>query len=333
MDYTIRFATREDTRAVMRFIDSHWRKGHILSRDRELFEWQYGGGGNRLNIVIGIDNFGDIQGMLGFIVYDSSENKDISLALWKANPSTGFLGVRLIKYLMEYETYREIVCPGINLKTTSKIYKYVGMEVGTMSQWYRLAPRGTYVIAKVVDNSIPTFLDENVGIKMILIESIDSLYDVFDLNDDVYTSSIPYKSISYIFKRYFEHPVYKYRIYALSKNEHKANTLLVFRIQDYGGSHALRLIDCIGKCEDIKYITRLLDILMEELECEYVDTYVAGVQEEVFLAGGWRKVMNEGNIIPDYFSPFEHRKIDIHYSSSNPTAILFKGDGDQDRPN
>ena len=67
MDYTIRFATKEDIEAIMLFIDRCWRKDHILARDRELFEWQYGGADERVNIVLGLDENGNIQGMLGFI--------------------------------------------------------------------------------------------------------------------------------------------------------------------------------------------------------------------------------------------------------------------------
>lgn len=42
---------------------------------------------------------------------------------------------------------------------------------------------------------------------------------------------------------------------------------------------------------------------------------------------------DSGNIIPNYLSPYEKSNVDIHYCSSDPKVILFRGDGDQDRLN
>ena len=334
MEYNIRFAKKSDTENIMRFIDQYWRKNHILARDKELFEWQYGGDSDRLNIVIGLDDKENIQGMLGFVPYAENENKDIALALWKANPSTGFLGLKLIRYLMDEEPHREIVCPGINLKTTSKIYEHIGMHVGTMTQWYRLAKCDSYIIAKIVDNKIPSY---NVKEKNIVFERI---YDVKSLEDCINYSSnndfydgVPFKSIYYITKRYFEHPRYKYISYGVRNVSDHSSTVLFLRIQECSGSRVLRLIDCIGATDNIKYITEELDRLLDMTNCEYIDCYEVGIKDSVMEEAGWKKVEEDGNIVPDYFSPFEQRKVDIHYSSTFSGVVLFKGDGDQDRPN
>ena len=38
-------------------------------------------------------------------------------------------------------------------------------------------------------------------------------------------------------------------------------------------------------------------------------------------------------IVPDYFSPFEQKNIDIHFfTTDNQPTCFFKGDGDQDNP-
>jgi hypothetical protein len=40
------------------------------------------------------------------------------------------------------------------------------------------------------------------------------------------------------------------------------------------------------------------------------------------------------NIIPNYFEPFVAENIDIYFfSNTNEKVYIFKGDGDQDRPN
>lgn len=305
MDYSIRFAEKNDIEKIMLFIDKYWRKDHILARDRKLFEWQYGADNNKLNIVIGTDEDGKIQGMLGFVPYDKTDDKDIALALWKANPSTGFLGVRLIKYLMNNEPHREIVCPGINLKTTSKIYEYVGMKVSTMSQWYRLAKKDTYKIAKVVDTTIPEFKNDSY-INLVPIDTENGLKKACESVLD--KKMVPFKSESYLLWRYINHPEYQYKIFTTKDNGDEKGALFVFRIQECNGSKALRMIDCIGDMGKIKRITPELDRLLAEYECEYVDTYEAGVNDEIFIEAGWCKVLEDGNIIPDYFAPFEHKE-------------------------
>ena len=333
MGYSVRFATTADTNSIMNFIDECWRKNHILSRDRELFEWQYGGATERLNIVIGLDENEKIQGMLGFVPYDETDNKDIALALWKANPSTGFLGLKLIQYLIDNEPHREIVCPGINLKTTSKIYEHIGMHVGTMNHWYRLAKKTRYIIAKVSDDIIPSYYSSEKKLTFKFIENVEELASYYNQNDNGYNNCIPLKSILYIKKRYFNHPRYNYIPYVIINESDGSNTILFLRIQECNGARVLRLIDVIGRISNLRYITAELDDLLVKTDSEYIDCYEAGFEEKMMEESGWRKVKEDGNIIPEYFSPFEQRKVDIHYSTSSVSAVLLKGDGDQDRPN
>lgn len=333
MEHLIRFAEKKDTAQIMEYIDKNWRKGHILSRDRILFEWQYGyGNNNKLNIVLGLDENNEIQGMLGFVPYDNSNEKDIALALWKANPSTGFLGIKLIKYLIDNEPHREVVCPGINMRTTSKIYEHLGMKVGQMSQWYRLRDVESFAIAGIVDNTIPKCKANNPRRELVELKTMEAFKEIFNGDNEIYQKSVPFKSYSYVEYRYYNHPSYHYSLYALKNNTDKADSVFVFRVQECNGSRAMRLIDCIGDTRNLCLITASIDDLLVKYDCEYADYYVAGIDDEVLFCAGWRKVESEGNIIPEYFAPFEQRKVDIFYSSSCPGSVLFKGDGDQDRP-
>ena len=108
---------------------------------------------------------------------------------------------------------------------------------------------------------------------------------------------------------------------------------MVLRVQPWGCSKALRLIDCIGDHQLIQFLTPMLDKLLDDLDCEYIDCYETGIDANIFRNGGWRSVSETGNIIPEYFSPFEQKNVDIYYMSEMDKPILFKGDGDMDRPN
>lgn len=124
---------------------------------------------------------------------------------------------------------------------------------------------------------------------------------------------------------------FEYIKYGLKLGE--AKLFVVFRVQPCNNSFVLRLIDAIGDQILLQYFSGKIDELLEQYNCEYADCYETGVEDSVFMGGGWKKVLDSGNIIPDYFVPFEQRNIDIHYMSEIDDVILFKGDGDMDRPN
>ena len=326
---TIRYAKVEDIPAIMGYIDSNWKKDHILARDRRLFEWQYMSGDN-VNIVIGVDEQGIIQGMLGFVPYGTDEKKDIALALWKANKSESFLGIKLLLYLKKNEPHMNIVCPGINMKTTSKIYQQVGMEVGTMKQWYRLASRKEYRIAVIESRKIPVVRDSEYHVVQCKTE--EEFCEKVNF-EKIQGNVTPQKTKEYFVHRYYRHPIYKYNVYVVADDSNVVQGVLVLRVQEHEGAAAVRFVDYIGKPKLLSCITSKLDKIMEEFDAEYIDMYETGIDDNYLVEGGWQSVKQSFNIIPNYFSPFEKRVVDICYSTSDSSAVLFRGDGDQDRPN
>lgn len=327
--FSIRSAQFDDIPLIMRFIGEYWKKGHILAENRVLFEWQYVDG-NNVNFVLGFDEMGNIQGILGFVSYDVSDDKDIALALWKANHAKTFLGIKLLMFLMKEVPHRNIVCPGINLKTTAKIYQQFGMYVDTMRQWYRLRELSSYGVARIVSGEIPEYRSEQFELERIT--TYEEMEKKFDFSNYAKEFSVPYKSANYIKKRYFNHPVYEYLVYGMGK-ERLYDMFIVLRIQEYKGTNILRFVDCIGDVNRISNITNALDELLCEFDAEYIDMYEAGLSEQMLIDAGWLLVKTSGNVIPNYFAPFEQNNVDIHYCTSNKNAVLFRGDGDQDRPN
>lgn len=282
----------------------------------------------KVNFVIGIDDQNKIQGILGSIPYSFKNDTDLALALWKANHEQNFVGIRLIAYLTKKVPHRNIVCTGINLETTSKIYERMGMKIGTMTQWYRLAPRNEYKIAIVVQKEIPYVKTSEYSLQFI--NEFTEIETSFAFLND--RESIPYKSAEYVKKRYFEHPIYQYLIYGVRDKDSNISTLIVLRIQEYCDSKIFRFVDCIGNINVLNTITSELDHLMIENQVEYIDMYETGIKKNMLWDAGWISVKESGNMIPNYFSPYVQSIVDIHYCMSDENAILFRGDGDQDRP-
>ena len=324
--FMVRYAEYGDIPAIMDFIDIYWKKGHILSKDRSLFEWQYIRYG-KVDFVIGIDSVGQIP-------YAGSSEKDIALALWKANTcqERPFLGLDLLAYLMDNEKYRCILCPGINMQTTSKIYQYLGMTVNMMRQWYRLREMESYHIADITNGHIPMY-DAGERCQIFLCDGAADLGTFFDHDVRRGHGARPYKSRDYIEKRYFCHPIYDYKVFKVINKDGITVAIFILRIQEYDGSRVIRFIDYIGDISYMGSLTKDIDDILIRWDAEYIDMYETGLDGRLLSASCWLPVAGSGNIIPNYFSPYERRNVDIHYCSSEADVILFRGDGDQDRPN
>jgi len=323
----IRFAEEKDIHGIMEFIDVYYKKGHMLGNDRPFFEYEHKAP-EGVSYVISQDSTGEINAILGYIPYGKS-NRDIMTVMWKAchtaHPS---LGLKLFQYLKDNGDVRVIASPGSN-PALQGLYQYLGYQFGKMTQWYRLRPQDSYTVAKITDAEIPK---GRAGASYVHLNGWQMLEGKFDF--DSYTrESKPYKEKWNIKKRYFDHPVYHYDVYGIFDDSDKVRLLMVFRIIRVNGINVIRLIDCIGNFMLIGSSMMLLDDLLEKYDAEYVDCYEAGLPEFYMVNSGWRKTDGSGNIIPNYFSPYIQENIDIYYFSSDPEIVLFKGDGDQDRPN
>ncbi len=317
----IKFATKNDIADIMDFIENYWKHGHILAANRKFFEYLYITDKDRVNFAISKDKEDKINGVIGYIPYDKSHSI-ISLALWKAlNAQDSFIGMELFEFLMNELKTQLIATVGVNIETSGEIYLFFDYELGKMNHYFRLNELAEYKIAKVIDKLIPEIKRSSVTVKEL--KSVDEIPKGFKYD----TNAIP-KSIDYIERRYFNHPVFKYNV-----NLFDDDLIVITRLQECNSSKCLRIVDILGNYNKIPVITAYFDEYMKKNNIEYIDCYNSGISNKLFEDAGFIEIQNSENIIPEYFSPFEQRNIDICYSSSKKGIILFKGDGDMDRPN
>lgn len=321
----IRFANKNDIDGIMEFIDTYWKKGHILGSNRKFFEYEHLLTDGDVTYVISEQEH-KINAILGYIPYGKN-HRDVMTVMWKVNHTVEpSLGLELFKYLKDNGDVRIMASPGSNPKL-KELYHYLGYSFGKMIQWYRLRPLHTYHIAKIKDARIP---EVQSHMDYLLLDTWESLEKHFDFNS-YHRESRPYKEAWYIKKRYYDHPVYHYEIFGM-KNGDKVKLLLIFRVISINGHNIVRLIDCIGEFSLMSDITELLDDVLEKYHAEYVDCYETGLPDKWMTDAGWIKTEDTTNIIPNYFAPFTQKNVDIFYFSSDADIVLFKGDGDQDRP-
>lgn len=326
----IRFAQEKDIDRIREFIRQYWKKkNHIFSRNRDFFEYEHHIG-EEVSFVVSEDETGVLNGILGYIPYGTTD-RDVMTVMWKViHTSDPILGIRILQFLLENGNVRIAASSGIG-KNTIGIYRFLGYHVGKMTQWYRLREQKEYRIGKIEDKTIPNVPKKQFALREF--RSFEELEKCFDFVGYTQSKPKPYKEKWYIKKRYFQHPIYQYRIFGIVSERETIETIVVVRVVECNNAKIIRWIDCIGAMGQIKYISKALDNLMAAEQAEYIDCLEAGLSDELFVEGGWLKVEDSGNIVPNYFNPYVCENIELYFFSTDKEFVLFKGDGDQDRPN
>ncbi len=337
--YDIRLAKISEIPDIMEFINNHWKKGHIMSKDRKLFEYEFVDN-NTVNVILAIDrSTNTIEAMTGFLKcsHTSDPNKrDIWGSIWKVNDSRknmSFLGVELVKRISEIVHCRTHLGIGINPSTTLPIRKKMFHEKTVkMNHYYCLNPEiKDYKIAKINEPIYKQVSESIPETKYTLFSSIDEIKKCFDIEA---LDCIPYKDFWYINKRFFQHPYHSYQVYGLYNNQNEVSALLVTRIVTHTDRKVLRIVDYIGDQSLFSGLGSLFHRLMTQNQYEYVDFYTFGFHQQYILDAGFlQKAEDDPNIIPNYFGPFVQENVDIWVRYTDDRTLFCKADGDQDRPN
>ena len=329
--YEIRLAKLTDIDDIMSFIRQQWSENHILGTNKSFFVYEHVID-NQVTFLIAKSKIdGLIYSILGYIpASHNKEHLDIWTGIWKTREEAiPFLGIELMKRIQLMLGARTLAGVGDNPDTTVRLNRFfLNSYTAKMKQYYMLSESKEYQIADIKDRIFQKRCFANKT-NVVLIENQKQLISLYNFKKDVF--NVPYKDEWYVTRRYFNHPINKYKVYGLSRDD-GVEALLVLRIQQYGRSKALRVIDCIGKRELLSGLREFFDTQLKEYE--YIDFYVLGFEEEYLKKAGFvLRDDKDNNIIPNYFYPFERRNIDIWVDSTNPNMLFVKGDGDQDRPN
>lgn len=332
--YEIRLARKNDIPDIMSFIEKHWKSGHIMARDRDLFEYEFLEEDGSVNFVLAIDKEkGSIECLNGFLkASHDKEHLDIWGSIWKVlDENMGMLGVEIIRRREILTGCRCDLDVGNNPKTAIPILKVLlKRHTAKMNHYYRLAEINDYRIAKVERR--PQKVAYRHQYKVIRINNLAELTNRFDC--EKYIEITPYKDMWYINHRFFMHPIYDYLLYGIEDEQGEVNALMVLRNQEYDGRVAIRFVDYIGEARLLAGTGQFFEELLRVENVEYVDFYCLGLDEKYVEEAGFSLVAEgDNNIIPNYFSPFCQENIDIWVDSSYPDSRFFKADADQDRPN
>lgn len=335
-NYDIRLASQEDIPMIMEYIDEDWRRGHIMSVDRELFEYEMLNADGSVNMVIAYNrDKKQIDGCLGFLKSAYGvDSFDTWGSIWKVRKDCdNLLGLKLVDRVKKIVGNRFYLGIGINPNTAMRIHKMLLRDhVAKMNHYYRLANREDYRLAVVKHVDVYEDVGSNFQQYEVKLLDIDSFAEQFDdlvVNRD----DSPYKNKDYFIHRYFKHPIYLYNVYGVYEKGILAS-FFILREDEHLERIAIRIVEYYGREECMGAIQNIFPQLFAQESVEYIDFYEHGfLRQNVEQAGFHLLEENDSNIIPNYFSPFVQENIDIWVSSPTDGTKFVKGDGDQDRPN
>ena len=332
--YEFRLATVADIDSIMDFYKREWNPNHILATDRDFFCYQHQNG-DAVNFMLAINrDTGQIEGAEGFIQY-SKQLLDIGAVMWKVSASTKvpFLGVEVVKRLKQATGCRVYLGPGANPKTAVPLHqKMLKHLVGKLEHYYLLSDNTEFKIASIKEKRAVPCRSEAGPTQLKPISDIKELDGKFIYQDLI--NRKPFKDRWYIERRYFNYPIYAYKRYAVVGENDQISALVFAREVSQNSATILRIVDLIGDPGALATLHQEWLRLIKENHYEYIDFYCKGIDQQTLQQGGFvHKDETDPNILPNYFEPFLQQNIDIWYSLSDEDTVLFKGDGDQDRPN
>ena len=337
--FDFRIAELSDLDGVMEFIRNFWAADHILGTDRNFFVYEHGGNYNKLNFVVAVyRSTNEIRAIQGFIPYSNDKEKmHVCGVMSKTHPDNcvPFLGLETMNRMLHMLQPVSYCGIGTNPKTMMPLVKkFFKRHVGVMSHFYMLNE-------KVSDFKVAIPGPEENLLKNQSLEesdfSLEILRDREELKNTINTIKtsplLPFKSAEYVVHRYFNNPIYKYKIYKILDAKRIATSLLVTREVECNDTSVLSWVDYIGEIERVGEFKNLFQKLMYQGRYEYIDCLCDGIAGTLFDKIGFTRKEHDGNtVIPTYFEPFVQKNIKIHFEKSEQTQILFKGDSDADRP-
>ncbi|MFG5086320.1 hypothetical protein O8I31_00640 [Campylobacter lari] len=329
-DYQIRICKEEEYDKLILFIKNYWNENHIFVKSKKLLDFQYLDKKNAVyNFIVAYNTktqkFDAIRGFIPLKQYDVNlDNGDCWGAIWKKIPGTmSGLGVLLDKFLITH--YKVKTLAAINITQVNEyVQERLERKICELKHFY-------IKNLELNDFNIAVFSSLKQGV----IKKNKSEYQLKQIDQnmlmefDNFKNQRPIKSIDYIINRFLKHPVYNYELYGFYDNDY-CKSVFVCRVLEANNSRCIRIVDWYG--DFIKNTYFLFQDLLIKKKSEYIDLlcYMSDYNDIINMGFNLKA---QDDIIPEYFEPFVQKNISIKaYYTGCDNYVMFKADGDQDRP-
>ncbi len=329
MSAVCRLAHPGEEARVVDFINQHFDLKLPLINRQEYFDFYYRSG-DGLQFAVAEEN-GEWLAIVGYILANRAPHPDLWVSVWSAVSGHNGVGLELMAALPKLTNARVVACNNIRPKTMA-FYRFLGWTADRVPHYYRLAPRQSYRLARISDATIlPAGGD-------LTLDTVSTLERLCGLGLPP-TPHTPAKDRWYLIRRYFGFPHLAYQVYSASEKG-QLLAYLVTRVVDTAPGtpenvRVLRIVDFIGADDVLPRIGSAIDRLLKEAGAEYAECYCWGIPAQVFAAAGFCERREDSpNILPNYLTPPLYENTEYYFFTNQPKSfVLFKADGDQDRPN
>jgi len=321
---SIELCSFSDVDKLIDFIDQNWKKNHIFTKDRKLFDWQHRGV-RKYNFVLAKE-MNEIVGILGYIPTSHysdllSKNNLLWLAIWKIKDGVKKpgLGLIMLNYLKKIYRNPKICSIGLS-REVIPIYKALGFNVGVLSHRAFFNQFCKEFMIGKPDSSYLTPIKKN-NLTFRVSTKVSKI-------PDRYFDKYPSKNSDYLINRYVNHPRYNYKFIYIYENK-SLLSVSVFREINLNSTKVGRIVDSFGANIMISKFNFVISVFLRDFNYEYLDI-VSNMDCDKY--SGFIDA-SDSIIIPNYFEPFLKENISIDYAyKSEERLVIFRGDSDQDRP-
>ena len=311
---------------VIEFINDNFDWKLPLINLPEFFDYYYCG--STLQFVLAEED-GELLALAGYILANSSPAPDVWVSVWVAKKGHNGVGLELMNALPKLLGARVVACNNIR-SNTCNFYRFLGWTAERVPHYFRLNGQAEYRLAKPADVALLPVEDD------LTLDHVSSVNRLVGMGMPK-TSHTPAKDIWYLARRYFAFPHLRYDVWSASEN----GTLLGYLVTrtvasgEQGEIPVLRLVDFIGEDAVLARLGGAIDRLLHQEKAEYAECYNVGIPAAVWAKAGFKeRLEGDGNIIPNYLTPPLRDNTEYYYFTNEPEGfVLFKADGDQDRPN
>ncbi|WP_294597287.1 hypothetical protein [uncultured Rikenella sp.] len=335
MIYEIHPCTAAEKGKLKHFIDCHWKKGHALAVSDTLLDFQHRAEDGSYHFLVARNTVsGEIDGVFGYIPLASDPGTYYG-ALWKVrdditNDEIKLLGVFLWKRITKLPNFKTYAVSGIS-SIAKQFYQAAKLTLGYLHQYYILNDTiNDYRIAQIPANvrKKAATRDKNRTVRIATVDHRAA--------ETIRYPYHPVKNIGYLQTRYSGHPVYQYDFKGIFVNE-ELQTILITRTVEAQEARCIRIVDIYGAVEKLPRIDDAIQQLLQDENAEYIDCLNYGIDPIHFHRIGFEELDPDNSqlIIPNYFESFVQKNVRLEcaHTPTDHQFVIFKGDGDQDRPN
>ena len=316
------------------FVKKNWpRNKHVFTtkKGKNLINFYYNYNSKTKTNLVGQYNNNHLLSVIGLIPnnnWDKKLKKDYFIAFLLKSKITINSTFIFFNFIFKKIRPNFLAVSGINLDTSGKIFSRFN-PIKSFSHFYILNRLKKSKITKNLNNYKKKNYQKNY--KELSLKISRKLVSLPKSNYN------PKKSKKFFTNKYIKNPYYKYFVMNFSeKNKLKFFFICREIILKKYKTKIIRIIDFHGIIPKKCLISGSMQQYLKKNKIDYIDILCDGFYKNVLENIGFLKKNNK-QIIPNHFEPYTGKDARLNYcillNKYKKNTILFKGDGDQDRPN